>query len=904
MSDDIDVEERAGEAATGAAGGAASGLAAGDPQQAATGALGGAMQAAPTPPGVPPEVAGAGQAMGGSIASGGAPGASSVVGSALGAATPAVAGAAGQQLGAATQAMGLPPEIASAGVDAATGLIQDGLGSVVEAVTGVIEGEEALPKVHYAVTVEDGPDAHWMVRRMRLSEGLSDCYVLDLEIVTEDVTADTEELLGANLELSFDRESIARTIRGIIHLVEYIGVSDDRLQVRVEVVPALYLLGQRIDTRLWQNASVVDVVTEVLEDGFADYERELTNNLTGSYEPREYIVQYHESDLDFVCRLLEDEGITFWFDHEGGDGKELLVLEDSNDNVVDVTTIDDSPELRIIVDRADNAEVESLQFLDWTRELTSTAVYQRVFDWLTPIEPIEANAPAAGEPDADDRGLRREVYHHGRFVEPDPDPRTIRKLVHRTARDKIARGFGNVTGIAPGRKFTVIEHQRADMDREYLVRRVVHVGDCPEVMMGESGTGPRYQCRLECTVLDPGKPFRPPPVTPRPRIYGPQTAIVTGPDGEEIHTDEHGRVKVRFDWDRINALTDDTSMWIRVAHNWAGPGFGTFFLPRIGMEVLVEFLEGNPDQPMVVGCVYNGDNSISVGVPDNKTQSTIRTRSSPDSDGYNEMRFEDAAGSEEIFVHAQKDYNEVVENDHSTTVHGNQTNSVDGSQTQTIGGDQSETVHGEQTMTVDKNRTVTIKGSQAVTILGSSGNSGVNGSSLGITGDYKVDASNTIEIQAPTHIKLTCGGSSITMTPGKIELVAGGAAKVVLDANALMQASGGGKVFLDGNALSQSSAGSKVLLDGNALTQSSGGAKVLLDGNALAQSSGGSKVLLDGDALVSGVGTSTVTAPTSTLAGGGGTVEAAAAGVTVSGGKVDVSASGVASVTGAMVKLN
>ncbi|HVI03764.1 MAG TPA: type VI secretion system tip protein TssI/VgrG [Enhygromyxa sp.] len=782
--------------------------------------------------------------------------------------------------------------------------MQSAAAAAVEAVTEIVAGEQALPKTNYTVAVEDGPDAHWMVRRMHFSEALSEPYLLELELVTEDLAADTEQMLGANLELTIDRDSLVRTIRGVIHLVEFIGVSDDRLQIRVEVVPVLHLLGQRVDTRLWQNVSVADVVQEVLEAAFADYDRQLTVNLTATYEPREYIVQYHESDLDFVSRLLEEEGITYWFDHDSGDHKEVMVLEDSNDNVVDIATLDDSPELHIIVDRAENAEVESLQFLDWTRELTSTAVYQRVFDWLTPVEPVEANAPIDGESDVDDRGLRREVYHHGRFVEPDPDPRTVRKLVHRTQRDKIARGFGNVSGFGPGRKFAVVEHQRADMDREYLLRRVVHVGECPEVMMGEAGSGPRYQNRFECLVFDSNKPFRPPRVTPRPRIYGPQTGIVTGPDGEEIHTDEHGRIKVRFDWDRQHALTDDTSMWIRVAHNWAGPGFGTFFLPRIGMEVLVEFLEGNPDQPMVIGCVYNGDNAISVGVPDNKTQSTIRTRSSPDSDGYNELRFEDAAGSEEIFVHAQKDYNEVVENDHSTTVHANQTNSVDGNQSQTIGGDQSESVSGEQTMTVDKNRTVTIKGSQAVTILGGEGNSGVNGSKLGITGDYKIDASNTIEVQAPTHIKLTCGGSMIMMTPDTITLAAGGKALIVLDANALMTASGKGTVFLDANALVQAAGKGTVFLDANALMSASGKGTVFLDANALMSSAGGSSVLLDGDATVSGAGKATVTAPTATLAGGGGSVEAAAAGVSVSGGKVDVSASGVCSVSGAMVKLN
>jgi type VI secretion system secreted protein VgrG len=926
MSDDIpdNVEKQAGDAALGAASGAASGLAAGNPEQAAAGALDGALKSAPTPPGVPqglpqgvpqglpegapsglpeglPEaapqaLASAGQAVGQSMAAGAPPTAPSIAQTAAGAAAPVASQAAAQGL----QSAGAPPEVASAGVDAATGQ----LGSMASAVTEIVAGQQALPKVNYTVAVENGPDAHWMVRRMQFSEALSELYVLDLELVTEDIAADTEQMLGANLELTIDRESLVRTISGLIHLVEYIGVRDDRLQIRVEVVPALHLLGQRIDTRLWQNATVVDVVTEVLEGGFADYERQLTNNLTATYEPREYIVQYHESDLDFVSRLLEAEGITYWFDHDTGGGKEVLVLEDSNDNVVDIATIDDSPELRIIVDRADNAEVESLQFLDWTRELGSTAVYQRVFDWLTPIEPIEATAPADGEPDADDRGLRREVYHHGRFVEPDPQPRTIRKLVHRTQRDKLARGFGNVTGFGPGRKFSLSEHQRPDMDREYLIRRIVHVGDAPEVMMGEGGSGPRYQNRFECLVFDSNKPFRPLPVTPRPRIYGPQTAIVTGPDGEEIHTDEHGRVKVRFDWDRVHALTDDTSMWIRVAHNWAGPGFGTFFVPRVGMEVLVEFLEGNPDQPLVVGCVYNGDNSISVGVPDNKTQSTIRTRSSPGSDGYNEMRFEDAAGSEEIFVHAQKDYNEVVENNHSTTVHGNQTNSVDGNQSQSIGGDQSESITGEQTMTVDKNRTVTIKGSQAVTILGGAANSGVSGSKLGITGDYKVDASNTIELQAPTHIKLTCGSSSITLTPGKIEITAGGKATIVLDANALMQANGGAKVFLDANALASSNDGSQLFLDANALTAASGGASILLDANVSALSNAGSQVLLDGNALVSGVGTSTVTAPTSTLSGDGGGVEAAAAGVKVSGAKVDVTGDGAVTVSGGTVKIN
>ncbi len=788
---------------------------------------------------------------------------------------------------------------------AASSLAQEGIGAAADYFAGMMAGQQALPKVNYTLAVSDGPEALWQVRRIHFAEALSEPYLVTLDLVTEDVAADTEAMLGASIELSIERDTLVRNVCGVIHLVEFIGVSDDRLQIRVEIVPALYLLGQRVDTRLWQNAKVPDVVKEVLEGAFGDYEREVNvDGLAGTYEPREYIVQYHESDLDFVSRLMEEEGITYWFDHENGGGKEIMVLEDSNDNWVELQTIDDNPELTIIPDRAENAEVESIQYFDWTRELTSTAVYQRVFDWLTPTQPIEATGPAEGENNADDRGLVREVYHHGRFVEPDPAPRTVRKLMHRRQRDKLARGFGNVTGLFPGRKFSIVDHQRPDLDREYLVRRVVHAGDCPDVVQGEAPPdSPRYQNRFECMVFDANDPYRPQPVTPKPRIYGPQTAIVTGPDGEEIHTDEHGRVKVRFDWDRVHSLTDDTSMWIRVAHHWAGPGFGTFFLPRIGMEVVVEFLEGDPAKPLVSGCVYNGDNAISVGVPDNKTQSTIRTKSSPGSDGYNEIRFEDAAGSEEIFLHAQKDFNETVENNHSTTVHGNQSNSVDGNQSNSVGGDQTESITGEAKLTIDKNRTVTIKGSQAVTIQGGQGNSGVNGSKLSITGDYKVDASNTIEVKAPTHIMLTCGGATIKMTPSNIVLSVGGST-LTLDGTATMASKGNSAVKLDGEALMVSGGKSAVHLTAEVSIGSAGGAGIKLDANALMASSGGSGVKLDGSATVSGNSSATVTAPTSTLAGKGGSVEAAAAGVTVSGGKVDVSAQGVATVSGAMVKIN
>jgi type VI secretion system secreted protein VgrG len=437
------------------------------------------------------------------------------------------------------------------------------------------------------------------------------------------------------------------------------------------------------------------------------------------------------------------------------------------------------------------------------------------------------------------------------------------RLEELRADQKVGAGAGVCRRLIPGFRFSQFDHPCSEFNREYLITRLVHSGRQPQdpaedLVQGES----LYENQFECIPSD--IPYRPPRVTPKPKMEGMQTAIVVGPDGEEIYTDEHGRIKVRFHWDRNdrvlegqdNTDVEKSSCWMRVSQLWAGPSWGAMFIPRIGQEVLVDFLEGDPDRPIVVGRVYHGENQPPYPLPDEKTKSTIKSNSSKGGDGSNEIRFEDTKGSEEFYTHAQKDQNEVIENNMSTSV----------------GADQSLTVGG--------NRTVTIQGSENITINGKAESGGVTGGSLGITGDYKVDASNTIEIQAPTHIKLTCGGSSIMMEPGKITITAGGNAKIVLDANALMQSSAGSKVFLDGNAEMKSSGGSSVKLDGNA------------------------KMDTPGSATVSAAAKSEVTAPTSTLAGAAGKVEASAAGVDIAGPKITSAAQAVNEITGATVKLN
>lgn len=898
-----DAEQVATETAEQAGQDAASGIASGQPpadaaQRAGIGAASSAAQSAASAAGVPGEVGQAAQA-GSAVAQAAAAGGPAAAATA---ATSAGASAATSAAGGALAGAGAPPEVVSAATQAAS----RGLDGLASAVVEVVAGEQALPKANYHFTVTDDADAHWMVRRFQLDEALSEPYLAVLDLVTEDLAADTEGLLGAAVELTIDRESVLRTVCGIVHQVEFLGATTDRLRIRVEVVPAFALAEQRVDTRLWQDITVPDVVKEVLEAALADYEREVdVGGLTATYEARTYVVQYHESDLDFVSRLLEDEGISYWFDHERGEGKEVMVLEDSTDNYVDVQTIDDNPELHLVAeDRAAQMELETVNRFDWTRELTSTTVYQRIFDWLDPTVPSEANAPAAGDSGTDDRGLAREVYHHGRFVEPDPEPRTIRKLDHRKRRDQVASGHANVTGFFPGRKFTLVEHQRSDLDGEYLLRRVVHVGDCPEVVHGDRQQGPRYQCRFEAVKFDTDQPPRPAPNTRRPRIYGPQTAIVTGPDGEEIHTDEHGRVKVRFDWDREHELTDDTSMWIRVAHNWAGPGFGTFFVPRVGMEVLVEFLEGNPDQPLVVGCVYNGDNAISVGVPDNKTQSTIRTKSSPSSDGYNELRFEDAAGSEEIFLHAQKDLNETVENCHSTSVGADQSNSVGGNQTNSVDKDQNETVSGNQTMAVTGTRDKTITGDETNTLEGNRSTTVLKDELLEVIGTTTTRSTDTVTLECQKDYVQTVGGKSevsVSSGPGgagdgsitaanNFEITAASKVNITQDGAATITLEGSNATHTTAGTFTGSATGD-MTLSSDANLVGSGASKIEIN-------QGGAAVTIEG-------GKVSITSPSEiTLTVGGSSVKVDPSGVTISGPKIDVTASGVTTIAGSVVKVN
>jgi type VI secretion system secreted protein VgrG len=397
--------------------------------------------------------------------------------------------------------------------------------------------------------------------------------------------------------------------------------------------------------------------------------------------------------------------------------------------------------------------------------------------------------------------------------------------------------------------------------------------------------------------------YRPKRRTRKPEVSSLLSAVVVGPAGEEVYTDEHGRVKVQFHFDRLGKKDEKSSCWVRVASPWAGQGFGAAFLPRIGHEVLVAFQDGDPDRPIIVGSAYHATNRTPMALPLHKTQSAIKTKS-VGGDGSNELRFEDKAGAEEVFMHAERNYREIVGNDHSSTVKHNR--SAD------VLGDDKENVDGEQVITIKRSQETRIRGSHRVVIEGAEEQGGHRGSAIAICGKYKVDASETIHMQAPERFVLTVGGSTFVMEPGRIKLVAGDGASLELSSEVLAAATDGAAMKLNADVLMHSSAGSEVKLDGDAQMHSSAGSEVKLDANAHMAATGGGAVSLDANATMSSGAEATVIGALAALvgnaeafmAGGGGSAVAAnGGGVSAAGGKVDIGG-GAVNVVGGAIKLN
>lgn len=568
----------------------------------------------------------------------------------------------------------------------------------------------------------------------------------------------------------------------------------------VIIEPALEGLRHRVDTRIFQEKTVPEILEEVLGKALSDYHRSVELRLERTYPPCDYRVQYDESDFRFCERLMEEEGIVYFF--EAGD-VETLVLSDALDAYGKVSTIHDD----VIVHSeysGGTGGIEVIKSLNLLSQVRPTKVSKQLFDWTKPSVPVEGESSPLGSAEGVGATLPpdREIYEH------DEDPLTsepggttygsdsedrIRLAREQQVWDaRVAAGRSTVLDMRPGAVFEIIGHPRADLDGKYLLISVKHTMGGASEGFGRSAKS--YQNEFQC--IPAGTVYRPKQRTSRPRINSVQTAIVVGPSGEEVHTDEHGRIRVQFHWDRLGENDDHSSCWIRVMQPWGGAGWGFVFIPRIGMEVIVSFVNGDPDRPMVIGSVYNGENSLPYTLPDEKTKSTIKTNSSLGGDGFNEFRFEDKAGEEEIYIHAQKDFNEQVLNDHNTQVDHDQTNTVDNDQTEhvkhdqfltvdnnrdkTVKVDETTIVEGSRTETVKKDETITIEGDRTETVKGDEEITVEGDQEITVKGDREEEVKGDEEVTVKGKVDLKVKGNHTTkIDKGKVVKVKSGYAITV-----------------------------------------------------------------------------------------------------------------------------
>jgi type VI secretion system secreted protein VgrG len=638
-----------------------------------------------------------------------------------------------------------------------------------------------------------------LLKRFSANEQLGRLFEYELDLITDQPEkVDANKLLGAPVAVRVDlADGSPRYFHGLCSRFSQISGDGDVNTYRATVVPWLWTLTRTADCRIFhddarQSLTVPKIVLQVFRDFGASAFRDA---LAGSYDKLEYCVQYCETAFAFVSRLMEREGIYYFFEHKE-DGHKLVLADAS-------TAHEPFPGYETLVyrgrDRAHPSE-EHVSRWEVRHEIQPGAVALNSFDFKKPGDDLKVKKTVSRQHD----NAAFEWYDFQTFY----DKRDIGEQYAKARLDEfhsdyeVITGEATTPGLAVGHTFKVSGLPSGSEETEYLVTsmRTLVVPDAYE-STSKAANEPLFRCQF--TAIPAKQNFRPARVTPLPRIRGPQTAVVVGPSGEEIHTDEFGRIRVQFPWDRRGKGDETSSCWIRVSQNWAGKKWGAMFLPRVGQEVIVEYLEGDPDRPIVTGKVYNGDHNPPYGLPDQATKSTIKSLSSKGGGGFNEIRFEDKKGEEQIFIHGEKqldiriekDAYEYIGKDRHMIVKGDQVEKVEGARSESVGGD-----HKEQ---VDKDRHVKVTGKEAIEIGGSH--------SLTVTGDvievFKGNHSEQttqnlyvkamgVVIEAQSGITLKCGGNSVVIDPSGVTVKG---TMVVLDGSMTRINSGPGSPAMSGS---------------------------------------------------------------------------------------------------------
>ncbi|PZW50224.1 type VI secretion system tip protein TssI/VgrG [Pseudomonas sp. URMO17WK12:I2] len=660
-----------------------------------------------------------------------------------------------------------------------------------------------------------------VLERLEGRDELGRPFSHELALISVDDGLSLDALLGKPMGLAVQlADGSDRYFHGIVARCSQTAHRGQFASYQVTLRPWLWLLSRTSDCRIFQNKTVPDIVKQVFRDlGFSDFE----DALTRSYREWDYCVQYRETSLDFVSRLLEQEGIYYYFRHEKS--RHVLVLCDAygaHHTAPGYASVPFYP--------LDDQMRERDHIHDWrmAREVQPGSLELNDYDFQRPSARLEVRSSIARPHSNADYPL---YDYPGEYVQSKDGEQYARNRIEaiHTQHERVQLK-SNARGLGAGNLFSMSGYPRVDQNREYLIVAADYL--ITQERYESGGDSVAFQFGSTLTCIDASQVFRPLPLTVQPIVQGPQTAMVVGPKGEEIWTDQFGRVKVHFYWDRHDQSNENSSCWIRVSQNWAGKNWGAIQIPRIGQEVIVSFLEGDPDRPIITGRVYNAEQTVPYDLPANATQSGVKSRSSKGGTpaNFNEIRMEDKKGEEQLFIHAEKNQDIEVENDEthwvghdrSKTIDNDETVKVKRDRTETVDRHETITVHGNRSKTVDKNETVKIGMNKSETILmaslqnvgmgrmenvglGYSLNVGMmmntlvglnqstqvakkkttsvgeqyaisvggkdEGSSVTLDGKSIRLGAQTIELTADQEIRLSCGQSTIRITAGEIEIL-------------------------------------------------------------------------------------------------------------------------------------
>ncbi|MEE2733693.1 MAG: type VI secretion system tip protein TssI/VgrG [Pseudomonadota bacterium] len=583
-----------------------------------------------------------------------------------------------------------------------------------------------------------------------IKAAVSDLFRCEVELACENNALALEKLVGKNGLLTLFDERHPHYFHGEILQIRQ-GESGHQFTLyTVTLVPKLAFLLYRSNLRIFQQKTVPEIIRQVLKEANIQGQ-DVSLDLRGQYPLREYCTQYGETDFHFISRLLEEEGLFYFFEHHAD--RHTLVICDHNGRFQPIAG---ARAVRYKERTGMVSDQESIYRLHARAAIRPGKVTLR--DYFFEKSQLRLDKSAQAGPY---QGL--EQYHYrGDFNDPAQGERYARLQLeaHQAQRQSI-EGESDCPRLWPGYRFTVKDHPRQDLNAEAILLSVRVQGRQPQSLgEGASSEGSRFSC--EFGAMPASLPFRAPAITPPPRVEGTQTAFVTGPAGEEIYTDQFGRVKVQFHWDREGQYDEASSCWLRVSQGLAGNQWGAMVIPRIGQEVIVSFLEGNPDRPLVTGTLYNGTNALPYPLPTHKTRTAFKSISSPGGGGFNELRIEDKKGQEQIYLHSEKDLDLYTQNDWKEWVGNEQHTTVGNHMNQAVGADQHTTIKQNHHQKIGQNLSQNI--GQAAQIK-------ISGSYVEQAGqDIVLKAGMSLVIQAGVELTLKAGGGLVKLDPSGVTI--------------------------------------------------------------------------------------------------------------------------------------